>query len=159
MFEIHDRLFIGDETHCSPDDEGWATVHACKHPCHQRAVGYTGSLRKNHPNYLILEAKQDLYLNMIDPPVPLFPDELFHAGLKFIEHHWNDGKNILVHCNQGQSRAPSLALLFLALNLGEIPDNSYAAARTQFDTMYPGYQPGKGIQTKLTNDWARLADS
>ena len=34
--------------------------------------------------------------------------------LEFSNKHWRQGKKLLIHCNQGESRAPSLALLFVA---------------------------------------------
>lgn len=77
MDTVHERVLVASEMACRVSGEHVAVVHACKSPCHQRAVGYTGSLPKAHPNYLWLRRKSDLYLNMIDPPIPLFPDELF----------------------------------------------------------------------------------
>jgi hypothetical protein len=83
MIEISDRLYVGNEYDCREGDDEWAIVHACKSPCHQRAVGYRGKLRSSHPNYLVLEEENDLYLNIIDPPVPLFMPPLFTSFLKF----------------------------------------------------------------------------
>jgi len=77
MRKVHKRVFVGAELDCFHRGEGWATVHACKSPCHQRAVGYRKSLSSSHPNYLVLEEAPNLYLNMIDPPVPLFMPPLF----------------------------------------------------------------------------------
>lgn len=58
-------------------------IHACKSPCHQQAVGYRGSLVVSHPNYLALQQEHDLYLDIIDPPVPLFKVETFERFLAF----------------------------------------------------------------------------
>ena len=62
----------------------------------------------------MLEEANDLYLNIIDPPGPLFMPPLFTSFLEFAVRNWEEGKNILIHCNQGESRAPSMGLLFLA---------------------------------------------
>ena len=153
MREIYERLFVGTERDCRTGDADWAVVHACKSPCHQRAVGYRRSLPSNHPNYLVLERDRDLYLNIIDPPRPLFMPKLFVSFLEFSIRHWDSGANILVHCNQGESRAPSLAMLFLAKHIQAIPSDSFNSARKEFESICPSYQPGLGIQTYLRDNW------
>jgi hypothetical protein len=115
LIEVSPRLFIGDQSACCTGTEEIAVVHACKDPCHRQAVGYTGSLPPGHPQYLACEDFFDLYMNLIDPPTPLFQLGSFaffreFARVKFID----EGCSLLIHCNQGNSRAPSLALLYLA---------------------------------------------
>jgi len=156
MFKISERLFIGSESECFEDKYGWAVVHACKSPCHQRAVGYQGSLNKDHPNYLSLEKGNNLFLNMIDPPQPLFMMPLFTEFLKYSMKHWKSNKNIFIHCNKGESRAPSLALLFLAKEIKSIRSVSYDQAREDFIKIFPAYIPGIGIQIYLRNNWEKI---
>lgn len=153
MQEVHNRIFVGCDYECFESKQGWVTVHACKSPCHQIAVGYRGSLPSNHPNYLVLERKNNLYLNMIDPPQPLFMMPLFTEFLRFTRIHWNNGKNIFIHCNKGESRAPSLALLFLAKVIGKISNESFEKAKEEFMIIYPYYTPGIGIQIYLRENW------
>lgn len=159
MIEVHERLFVGNEADCCRGNEHSSTIHACKHPCHVTAVGYSGSLPSNHPNYLFLERGDDLFLNIIDPPVPLFKIELFEAYLSFAKRATDAGKSLLIHCNQGESRAPSLALVFLAKVRGAIANDSYAAARSDFERLFQGYRPGRGIQTFLSTNWQFIADA
>jgi hypothetical protein len=156
MHQVHDRLFVGSEMDCQQASPGWCVVHACKSPCHQRAVGYRGSLQSDHPNYLVLEQGNHLYLNMIDPPVPLFKQETFVTFLGIAHREWLAGKNVLVHCNQGESRAPTLALLLMAKRLKAIPGESYQVAATSFSQLFPSYNPGQGIQSFMNNNWAML---
>jgi hypothetical protein len=112
MLKVYDRLYIGSLRDCSHHHkEGRVVVHACKTPCHQKAVGYQGSLSKTHPHYLIYEQPGNLYLNMIDPSEPLFMPLLFPEFLRLARLHWEDGKNLLIHCNHGHSRAPNLSLV------------------------------------------------
>ena len=153
MKEVYERLFIGSESECFNHREGWAVVHACKSPCHQRAVGYRGSLKPTHPNYLFLERGNNLFLNIIDPPGPLFKKKTFTKFLQFSRQHWKEGKNVLIHCNLASSRAPSLALLFLAKEIGSISNESYDKAKIDFMKIYPAYSPGRGIQIYLRNHW------
>lgn len=159
MQEVYERVHVTSmlmgcpRGQCTPD---WAVIHACKHPCHQDAVGYRGNLDKRHPNYLVLENDRDLYLNMIDPPVPLFPIDLFHAAMDFADQHWTAGRNVLFHCNQGRSRAPSLALVFAAKRRGIIRSETFAAARKDFEQRFLHYAPGRGIETFLRDSWDAL---
>jgi len=156
MYKIYERLYIGCDHECFDKKEEWVTVHACKSPCHQRAVGYRGSLPSNHPNYLVLKKDNNLYLNMIDPPRPLFLIPLFTEFLRFSRRYWTEGKNIFIHCNKGESRAPSLGLLFLAKEIGSISNKSFGKAKEEFIKIYPGYMPGSGIQIYLHNNWEKF---
>jgi hypothetical protein len=159
MIEVHDKVFVGDGAACRPGCATLAVVHACKSPCHQQSVGYRGNLSPAHPNYLILRNPYDLFLNIIDPPVPLFKVETFNQFLLFAGEHHDRGVAVLVHCNQGESRAPTLALLFLAKHLKVIPDASFSDAKAAFTDLYPGYNPGAGIQQFLTKNWSTVGGS
>jgi hypothetical protein len=53
------------------------------------------------------------------------------------------------------SRAPSLALLYMAKRLQLLPDTDYVCARRVFEQNFP-YSPGKGIETYLSSEWASL---
>lgn len=142
MQEVYTHLWIAGDQECRSGDGEWAIVHACKSPCHQQAVGYQGSLPPSHENYLALIRGQDLFLNLIDPPRPLFKLKSFTTFLDFAEAQWEAGRRLLIHCNQGESRAPSLALLFLAKSRSALDNSSYLAARSQFERLCPNYRPG-----------------
>ncbi len=156
MREVYERVIVTNELSCTNGNSDLAVVHACKSPCHQNAVGYRGKLPSDHPNYLVLEQENDLFLNIIDPPVPLFMPPLFSRFLEFSEKHWSRGQKLLIHCNQGESRAPSLAMLFLAKRISAISNKSYEAAREEFEKIYPSYNPGKGIVTYFSKNWGVL---
>lgn len=160
MREILANLFVGGEGDCQPARPGRGVVHACKYPCHARAVGYRGSLRKDHPQYLAYEHGGNLYLNLIDPPVPLFQLASFTTYLEFAERVWFEGGELLIHCNQGHSRAPALALLLLARvpsGRGCLDNVFYDQAVLEFDARFPHcYQPGQGIQLFLREHWGQL---
>lgn len=159
MREIHERVYVANELSCTNGNSELAVVHACKSPCHQTAVGYKGSLNKTHPNYLVIERCNDLYLNIIDPSLPLFMPPLFSQFLRFSKTKWDNGQKLLIHCNQGESRAPSLALLFLSKGLSVIDKSSYEAARKQFEILYPQYKPGRGIEMYFTTNWENLGNA
>jgi hypothetical protein len=60
MIELHPRLYVGDQSTCTPGDPRCAVVHACKAPCHQAAVGYRVALPSDSRYYLALETEDDL---------------------------------------------------------------------------------------------------
>jgi hypothetical protein len=156
MDQVHQRVFVGTESDCRTGDTSWAIVHACKSPCHQRAVGYRGSLPRTHPNYLVFENAGDLYLNMIDPPQPLFMPPLFTSFMQFAAKHWDAGRNLLIHCNLGESRAPSLTMVFMAKHIHAIDGSSFDAASAEFVPIFPRYAPGLGIQAYLRQHWSEF---
>ncbi len=149
------RLFYGDlqAVHRAATAES-AVVHACKEPCHKQAAHYSKSLPPTHPEYLCAQRPQHLYLNMIDPPLPLFKRELFEAFFAFVDQHIAQ-RDVLIHCNQGRSRAPSLALLYMAKRLHLLPNESYDRARAEFQRQFP-YAPGAGIALFLSENWDAL---
>jgi hypothetical protein len=156
MIEVYPNLYVGTDSDCFFDGrDDWVVVHACKYPCHQKAVGYHGNLSPTHPNYLVLERGSHLFLNMIDPDTPLFKPALFDSALSFIDRYLPTRK-VLIHCNKGNSRAPSLALLYLAKRARVINSENYATATKDFRTKFPGYQPGRGISIYLTEHWTQI---
>jgi|WetSurMetagenome_2_1015567.scaffolds.fasta_scaffold33027_4 hypothetical protein len=158
MIEVYKNIFVGTEQDCTYSNPiGWAFIHACKYPCHAKAVGYSGSLPANHPNYLIFIKSNHLYLNMVDMEnelLPRFTNPIISEGIKFIDSHIENNK-ILIHCNQGQSRSPSIALIYLA-NKGIINNGSFNEAFHDFIKLYKLYQPGRGIGLYINRNWTTL---
>ena len=157
MIQVCDNLFVGNGNDCFYDDRvDYAVIHACKSPCHQEKLGYTGNLSPNHPNYLILEDGNHLYLNIVDmkPILPEFADPIFFKAIKFIKAHISN-KNVLIHCNLGLSRSPAIALVFMAKN-SIITSTSYRDAIIEFKGVYPEYNPGEGIHNYLHQNWRKL---
>lgn len=179
LIQVHESVWVGDMDACLPIGgegtwqistlrwpEGGAfagIVHAAKHPCHVRAVNYKGSLPKDHPEYLVarrasrIGRPNHLILNLIDAPIPtLFRPEVFLAALNFLDERVGQGM-VVIHCNQGYSRAPSLALLWLAKREKAIPRDSWDAAKVAFLKLMPDFAPGKGIEGYLGQTWNELA--
>jgi protein-tyrosine phosphatase len=103
----------------------------------------------------VARREQNLLLNMLDSEQPerYRKEALLDPALAFIDEMRAQGANILIHCEQGWSRSPSLALLYLAARLGALPTESLAAAETAFRARYPGYAPGYGIWAHLKQHW------
>ena len=157
MIEVADNLFIGDqndyETNVKGKD-GWVVVHACKEPYHREALGYKGrGAPKDHPEYLHAMRDNRLILNLVDADNPDFiHGEVIFTALDFISEGLLSGKKVLIHCNQGRSRSAGIGLLFMAV-YDLIPNQTLEDAEAAFISMYPLYQPGKGIREFLGNNW------
>jgi predicted protein tyrosine phosphatase len=158
MIEVYPNLFVGDQSDCEsimPQLDGWAVVHACKEPYHRQALGYVGkAAAKNHPEYLVARRGLRLILNMVDVDNPAFFDMgMIRQALDFIDEHRRGGLKVLVHCNLGESRAPSIALLYLAARLKALPVEALDLAEARFRTLYPDYNPKPGIREHLRQNW------
>ena len=158
MKKVYTNLYIGSDNDCATCvmNSEFSIIHACK-TCHQRAVGYTGSLPPTHHNYLIYENGAHLFLNMVDMPnelLPKFTNPIFNCAISFIKRDIQN-KKILIHCNMGQSRSPSIGLVYLAIT-GTIPNNSYETAMGKFKELYPEYLPGAGIMLYMRRNWGFL---
>jgi hypothetical protein len=154
--EVSENLFVGDEADCRASGEK-AVVHACKTPCHQDAVGYRGSLPQDHEEYLVSSQGSDLYLNIVDMDSleKEYTEPILNDALDFIEEKISNNQ-VLIHCNQGRSRSPGIALLFLAKRRGEISDSSYREAKKEFQELYSNYRPGRGIDSYLRKHWQEI---
>ena len=156
MKEVNANLFIGDDADCNvcARNPEFSIVHACK-TCHQKALGYNrGALPSVHPNYLIYEKGAHLYLNMVDMPgefLPEFTHPIFKTAMDFITREIQN-KKVLVHCNYGMSRSPSLGLVYLA-RTGVISKACLEDAANEFEARYPRYSPGTGITLYMRRNW------
>lgn len=157
MIQVDESIFVGNLLDCQTNREEFYVIHVCKNPCHQRAVGYQRSLIPNHPEYLIAERRNNLYLNMVDMDTeqdPKYINPMLKAAFKFIQV--NEGKKILIHCNEGHSRAPSIALLYLAKISKKIPNKSYDEAKIEFTRKYKYFAPNDGILSYMHRRWNEI---
>lgn len=158
MIEVHPSLFVG-----SQDDEaairgqaGWFVVHACKEPYHRKALGYTTQgAPKQHPEYLLAERPGRLILNLVDvAQVAFVAPIIVDTALGAIDRHIGEFK-VLVHCNQGFSRSPSIALLYLLKHTEALGSRDPAAALPAFRKLYPPYAPAQGMADYVRLNWAK----
>jgi hypothetical protein len=171
--EVAPGLFVGGAGECVMPGQAWtrgaqrsrwsAVVHACKYPCHAETLGYAGK-GKMDPGaieYLTAYRGDHLVLNMIDAEERFFRLEVFQAALDHIQLALKAAEpRVLVHCNQGASRSPSIALLYVAKRttlFDPLDRATYDAARKAFEHVYPLYKPGAGIAGFLDRWWERLA--
>ena len=158
--KLIDNLYVGNLEDCELMREnevsgGWSIIHACRNPCFCAQEG--GKPNPDEPDYLVRQKGVNLYLNMIDPPTPMFQMEMFERFLEFATEAWENGQKLLIHCNKGVSRAPSLALLFMAKVLHRITNQSFDEAWDEFqEVAQEEFTPSLGIETWLRENWEKL---
>ena len=111
-------------------DSSWAIVNTAK-MVHVEVKGWGNAPPRDHPHYLAFEEGQFLSFNWVDGASRMYDwsgPAAFIRALDFIDK-WYESKNILINCGLGQSRSPTVALLYLAKRLHLITDTSFAAAR------------------------------
>lgn len=149
MREIYSKIYVGNDSDYEKvkDNPDWHVLRAAKDGPggHREALGYQERSAPKGPTYLFVERPRKLILNMVDSDDPNFyPDALVEKALAYISDSTRLGHKILVCCNYGQSRSPSLVFLWLYLN-GKLPAEYHRALRT-FRTLCPEYSPGDGIR-------------
>ena len=158
LVEVAPGLWVGDQVAYETAVKGvpgWRIVHACKEPYHRALLGYSGrAAPKDHPEYLWAERGDQLFLNLVDAPDPAYvPAPLVEKALAWIHDSLVGGSKVLVHCNVGESRSPTLALLYLATYTDGLPRDDLVAAEVVFRSLYPRYAPGLGMRGFLAQHW------
>ena len=159
MKEIAPGFFIGtqaDYESVVKHQDGWWVVHACKDPYHRQLLGYTGRGAPKGPHYYRVRHRPDiLTLNMVDVDNPAYisKEELIDPCLDFIQEGLNQGKKVLVHCNQGESRAPGIGMIYLVTYTDVLPRTAFPEAEQAFCQLYPGYNPKGGIRGFIRDNW------
>ncbi len=162
MIEVYPRLWVGDDndasnviSHAQQNTKGmgltlapWAMVSAAKEPYHRALVGYTGrGAPKDSPEYYSARRGRHLALNWVDVDDPGFfrAREVYeaHVHIQAAQHMEID---CLVHCNQGVSRSPALALSWLHIYGGDEWVLGFEEAEEKFRGVYPPYDPTSGVR-------------
>jgi len=164
MKEIYTGLYVGNEHDYEYNVRGrdnWRVVHACKEPYHRKLLGYkTRGAPKNHPEYLMATRGNRLYLNLVDANDPSYIKKtIIDKALNFINEGLASGKKVLVHCNRGESRSPSIGLLYLAVYTDSLTVESFNEAEKSFKQIYPYYNPGNGMRRFIINHWDEYVNS
>jgi predicted protein tyrosine phosphatase len=151
MIQIHPNLFVGSEVDFESQvrhEVGWRVVHACKEPYHRQALRYNHrGAPSDNPEYLVAQRGDQLMLNIIDVDDPAFiHKEIIDAALDFIEESLIAEMRVLVHCNTGKSRGPSIGMLYLLSRCEALPVSSFQDAELAFQKLYPDYRPAAGIR-------------
>ena len=114
----------------------------------------------NHPNYILYKRDRILSVNFVDGEDPKYYDwqsdgvSVFTQILDFIKNQ--KGKKVLINCNQGISRSPSVTMVYLAKRLKSVSNKSFDSAMEDFVKLYPNYTPGLGIRLFLSQNWNNI---
>ena len=159
MVEIYKNIFVGseDDYYSLMNTQGWAILHCCKNPFHCQFVGYKGNLSPLHPDYAFKRKDNEMALNLVDMDkystnYLMFNKNMFDNAFKFLDEYRQKGYKILIHCNQGESRAPTLGMMYIA-RLGAFNFRDFDSTIKEFIKIYPYYNPKLNIYETVKNLW------
>jgi len=151
-------LFVGDDADDQDaDKKGYAILTAAKDGPygHRAALRYTTMGAPKGDNYYHATRGKRMVLNLLDVDNPDFiPEQVIFPALKWINKHLKAGDKVLVHCNAGHSRGPSIGLAYLRA-MGEMP-YGFRTSEKVFKSLYPKYEPGNGMKSFVRAHWEQL---
>jgi hypothetical protein len=158
IFKICNNLYTGSAKGLIfTNKTEWFIVGASQIFHYYRLGWKLGYPDKASLHYLIHEQSNYLTLNWVDGDKRLFlwyDEQKFKQILDIIENKYKT-KKVFIHCDLGESRGPSLTLLFLAKRLGIISNASFEDAKGDFLKLYPQYKPA-GIGDYLADLWYKI---
>ena len=160
MIQVFNSIYVGSQIDFETirqNQTKWGILHCCKDPYHKELVRYQGNLSPTHPDYAYKINGNRMALNLVDMDTYSekyldFNKTMFIKAFEFLDLQRQLGKNVLIHCNLGESRAPSIALLYLS-RLGVFNGGDFITAYSIFQGMYPNFTPRKNIITTVKNLW------
>ena len=139
---VHHGLFVGSAA--DTYKFSGSILHCAKEPWFVEAKERGLVPLRESYNTVIRIAYNEMSLNLVDAAdKKYFNDVTINPGLEFISERMAEGDAVLVHCNLGISRSPSIALLWMWEH-GYL-DKEFRYALPQFKELYPAYQPGNGV--------------
>lgn len=91
-------------------------------------------------------------MNIIDDVPENFYDEgMMNEAINYVISALKLNKKVLIHCNQGETRTPSIVLLILR-QLGVYTD-TFESVEINFKQKYPIYNPTQGIRDYAVHHW------
>lgn len=154
------KLYIGDDNAFTKTEgkTGWSWVRCCKEGPggHRALLGYKTLAAPHDSHYQYVIKGNILAINILDLDDPHFmPDDGVNHALEFIDKKLKSGDNVLVACNAGVSRGPSIALLYLE-SIGEFLDSRFRIAEKMLKSFYSKYNPGIGMEAYTKTKFAEL---
>lgn len=162
MIQVFENIYCGsqaDYESIASSDE-WAVLHCCKEPHHRKLAGYSGqALPQSHLHYPYIIKGHRMALNLVDMDTfsskfAEFNYKMFSDAFDFL-NQWRTERNLLIHCNQGESRGPSLALLYIS-TLGAFGYAGFEESKVAFVKIYPRFNPKRNILTNVQLHWERF---
>ena len=156
MIEVYKNLFVGSENDYFDiqNQDNWSVIHACKNFHNQNLCIYplNKAIPNNHSERSFAIRGNKISLNLIDGDsyknIPqVYKDEIaliINKAIDFINENIKINK-VLVHCNQGISRSPTIAFLYLNKHTNIFDNLSLDDAILEFKKLYPFYNPKNGM--------------
>ena len=110
-------------------------------------MGYRGNLPSTHPDYALKRIENEMALNLVDMDrfsenYLSFNRDMFTTAVSFLNEHRLQGYKILIHCNQGESRVPTIGLLYIG-RLGTFEYADLDKSVQKLRKVYLAYMPQK----------------
>lgn len=134
-------------------------LFCAKYPYHKSFVRYEKNCPKDHPEYLVAYRPKShaMALNMIDANKPeFFSDKMIVAGLDFIDHELADGRNVTVVCNHGESRSPTMCLMYMMAHGDFDKSLSHSEVFSEYMKVAPDWKPNNGILQYCIEFWNKV---
>jgi len=106
-------------------------------------LNITENIKNFHENCSHLIYRRIPIPDSVEAPIENF----FVEGIEFIEHHLEKGK-VLIHCNEGMSRSPAMAIAFIMKHFNINLKEAYEKVAGKLE----GNNINDGFKTKLM-DW------
>lgn len=159
MVQIKDlKLYVGTkEEYTNAVEKGMKIVCALNRVngfvTHQSVVGWTGSgCNKDNPFYLFKRDANAIYLNMIDGEDPNYVnDNMINSTLDFIKQNLENYNEVFIYCSLGESRSPSIALMYLLEN--NLIDKNQETIDEYKQKYYQNYKPKNGNLLYIKRRW------
>lgn len=110
-----------------------------------------------HPDYALKRLGNEMALNLVDmdrfsPTYLDFNRKMFEVAFAFLDEYREKRYKILIHCNQGESRAPTLGMLYVA-RLGAYNYVGFEESVQRLRMVYPQYAPKNNIYQTVAALW------
>lgn len=150
MQEVYKNIYVGSKEDLRyTNEKDFAFVHATK----------TIFIRGD--NEVINEEGNHLYLNWVDAKESKYFDFNKEGVLVFIKvldfiDKWVKSKNVFIHCDEGVSRSPTIAMVYMAKRTSSISNKDHVYAERDFGDIYEKYWAGKGISDFVFKNWFKI---
>jgi hypothetical protein len=156
MKQVAPNVWVGSEADFKNLDmfgTEWPVLFCAKDPWHRGFVGYTGRSAPDGPERLSARRGNQLAINLVDTDDPKYVTRaMIDTALAFLDEMLGAVKlpnQVAIICNQGQSRSPTVAMLWLAPTLPPV----FSEAEAKFRTLYPEYAPKAGVREFARIHW------
>lgn len=150
MIEVYPNLYIGSDK----DVAKWngPLIHAARDPWFREL-----DLPSSHLWNDSLTAKI-LTLNLVDADkVEYIAIPLIERALDFIKEYITQG-SVLVHCNEGKSRAPSIGYLYMLKNTEKFSGMTFQESIEEYRKLYEVWMPNRGIALFCTFYYRKIKE-